>query len=674
MSKKKKINKESHHQPHKREKKATKKDHDTFVVGEELTGIIDVARSGDAYVTVEGRNKDFFIHRKNTSHAFDGDSVKIMRLHKPNAGRPEAVVSEIVKRKRTSFIGVVERINDTCFVIADNTSIKADFYIPEARSQKAKHRDKVVVELAEWRPKDKNPIGHISEILGQAGSNDIEMKSILVENGFFTSFTRDVLNEAEDLPFKVSDDEKKKRRDFSKIPTFTIDPTDAKDFDDAISFQKLDNGLFEVGVHIADVSHYVKEHSVLDKEAFKRATSVYLVDRVAPMFPERLSNIICSLRPNEDKCCFAAVFQLDEKAKVQNVWFGKTVIHSQKRFTYDEAQVILEGGEGVFKNELLKLNELAHLLRKERFLLGSIAFDAPETKFQLDENGKPIGVFVKERKDAHLLIEDFMLLANKAVAKFAGKDKNENGKTPFVYRIHDLPNQEKLIDFSLFAQKFGYKIQFDHPKQIARDLNRLMQEIAGKPEEAVLQQLAIRTMAKAIYTTNNIGHYGLGFDYYTHFTSPIRRYPDVMVHRLLERLLDNKKMPAQSELEFQCKHSSERERAASDAERASIKYKMAEFMLDRIGEHFSGVISGVKNWGIYVDLPEYNCEGLVRVETMSDDSYTYDERKMRMIGKRHGHAFQLGDRVNVILIGVDIEKKTIDFELANANSVKNLRM
>jgi ribonuclease R len=355
---------------------------------------------------------------------------------------------------------------------------------------------------------------------------------------------------------------------------------------------------------------------------------------------------------------------MDEKAKVRDVWFGRTVIHSQKRFSYEDAQSILEGGEGVFKDELLTLNKLAYILRAERFKNGAIAFEAPETKFKLDSNVKPVGVFVKVRKDAHKLIEDFMLLANKAVAKYAGKDKNENGKTPFVYRIHDLPNEEKLIDFSLFAKKFGYKIQFDNPKQIARDLNRLMQEIEGKPEEAVLQQLAIRTMAKAIYTTNNIGHYGLGFEYYTHFTSPIRRYPDVLVHRLLAKILKNRKLPSKDELEFQCKHSSERERAAAEAERASVKYKMAEFMQERIGEYFDGVISGVKNWGIYVDIPEYNCEGLVRVETMNDDRYAYDERKMQMIGSRYGKKYQLGDEVRVVLMGVDLEKKTIDFELA----------
>lgn len=659
MPKKKKINKSGH----KREKKDKRKDHETFIVGESLIGVIDIARSGDAYVAIEGKKKDFFIHRKNTNQAFDGDTVKVMRLHKPSAVRPEGIVTEIVKRNRTHFMGVVERVNDTCFVIADNPGIKVDFYIPEARSKNAKHHDKVVVEMIEWRAKDKNPIGQITEIFGNAGSNDVEMKSILVENGFFTSFPKAVLDEADQLELKVSDEEKKKRRDFSKIPTFTIDPADAKDFDDALSFRVLEDGLYEVGVHIADVSHYVKEHSALEKEAFKRATSVYLVDRVAPMFPERLSNIICSLRPNEDKCCYAAVFKLDDKAVVKDTWFGRTIIHSQKRFTYEEAQEILEGKDGVFKEELLQLNKLAHILRRERFKNGSIGFEAPETKFQLDENGKPVGVYVKERKDAHLLIEDFMLLANKSVAKFIGKDKNETGKVPFVFRVHDTPNTEKLIDFQLFAQKFGYKIQFDTPKQIARELNRLMKEIEGTPEQAVLQQLAIRCMAKAVYTTNNIGHYGLGFEYYTHFTSPIRRYPDVMVHRLLDKILHGKKLPTQDELEYQCKHSSERERAANEAERASVKYKMAEYMLDRIGEHFEGVISGVKNWGIYVELPQYNCEGLIRIETMKNDNYVFDERKMRFLGKHSGHIYQLGDKIEVTLTAVDIEKKTIDFEL-----------
>ena len=668
MAKKKKINKRTD-TPHKRVKKDTAKNHNTFTVGEELTGIIDVARSGDAFVIIEGKNKDFYIHRKNINKAFDGDTVKIMRLHKPNPGRPEGVVTEIVKRHRTQFIGVVERVNDTCFVIPDNTGIKADFYVPEGRTMKAKHHDKVVVELVEWRAKDKNPIGHITEILGNAGSNDIEMKSILIENGFFTSFPKQVLDEADELPLKLSEEDKKNRKDFSDVPTFTIDPTDAKDFDDALSFRQIDENLYEVGVHIADVSHYVKEHSAMEKEAFKRATSVYLVDRVAPMFPERLSNIICSLRPNEDKCCYAAVFKIDNKANIKDVWLGRTWIHSKKRFTYDEAQEILEGKEGAFKNELIKLNELAHILRKDRFKNGSIGFEAPETKFLLDDNGKPIGVYVKERKDAHLLIEDFMLLANKAVATFVGKEKNKNGKIPFVYRVHDLPNEEKLIDFQLFAQKFGYKIQFDNPKQIARELNRLMKEIDGTPEQAVLQQLAIRCMAKAAYTTNNIGHYGLGFDYYTHFTSPIRRYPDVAVHRMLDKILHDKKLPTQDELEYQCKHSSERERAAAEAERASVKYKMAEFMLDRIGEHFKGVISGVKNWGIYVELPQYNCEGLVRTETMREDIFVYDERKMRMIGKRSDKVYQLGDAIEVRLTAVDLEKKTIDFEIAHSNNI-----
>ena len=662
MSKKKKINKGNHLTQHKRTKKDTAKNHEVFLVGDELIGVIDIARSGDGFVMIDGKPKDYYVHRKNINHAFDGDTVKVKRLHKPNTSRTECIVTDIVKRKRTHFIGVVERVNETCFVVPDNAGIKSDFYIPEPRSQKAKHKDKVVVEFVEWRDKDKNPIGHITEILGNAGSNNIEMKSILIENGFFTSFPKQVLDEVDNLNLEISDEEKKGRRDFSKIPTFTIDPTDAKDFDDAISFREIEDGLYEIGVHIADVSHYVAEHSALEKEAFKRATSVYLVDRVAPMFPERLSNIICSLRPNEDKCCYAAVFKMDANAKVKDTWFGRTIIHSQKRFTYDEAQEIIEGQDGVFKNELLQLNGLAQILRTQRFKEGAIGFEAPETKFKLDDNGKPIGVYVKERKEAHLLIEDFMLLANKSVAAFIVKEKNKNGKVPFVYRVHDLPNEEKLIDFQLFAQKFGYKIQFDNPIQIARELNKLMKDIDGKPEQAVLQQLAIRCMAKAVYTTNNIGHYGLGFEHYTHFTSPIRRYPDVMVHRLLHKIMNDKKLPTQDELEYQCKHSSERERAAADAERSSVKYKMAEFLLDRIGEHFVGVISGVKNWGIYVELPAYNCEGMVRTESLRDDVYVYDERKMRMIGRRTDKVYQLGDKVEVKLTAVDIEKKTIDFE------------
>jgi ribonuclease R len=381
------------------------------------------------------------------------------------------------------------------------------------------------------------------------------------------------------------------------------------------------------------------------------------------MFPERLSNIICSLRPNEDKCCYAAVFKMDDKATIKDVWFGRTLIHSQKRFTYDEAQEILEGKDGPFKEELLKLNELAHILRNNRFKNGSISFEAPETKFKLDDNGKPIGVFVKERKDAHKLIEDFMLLANKAVATYIGKERNQNGKVPFVYRVHDLPDPERLIDFQLFAQKFGHKVQLNNPKQIARELNRLMIEIEGTPEQAVLQQLAIRCMAKAIYTTNNIGHYGLGFEYYTHFTSPIRRYPDVAVHRLLDKIIHGQKLPTQDELEYQCKHSSERERAAADAERSSVKYKMAEYMSSHVGEHFSGIVSGVKNWGIYVEIPQYNCEGLIRIETMRDDTYVFDERKLRMIGRRTDKVYQLGEEIKVKVVSVDLEKKTIDFEL-----------
>ncbi len=634
-----------------------------LLVGNELIGKIDIARTGDAYVIIENVENDIFIHRKNVHGAFDGDTVKVKRIHNPRSNRKEGIITEIIERKRSIFIGVVDKQSKYCFVKADNVSIKNDFFIPEKYENNVKHGDKVVIELIEWKKKDKNPIGKISEVLGQAGSNDIEMKSILIENGFFTSFPKDVLEEAEAIPTKISNSEIKKRKDFRNVTTLTIDPDDAKDFDDAISFQKVTEDTFQIGIHIADVSHYVQENTALDKEAYKRATSVYLVDRVAPMLPENISNIICSLRPNEEKLCFSAVFIIDKQAKVLDTWFGRTVIFSDRRLTYNQAQEIIEGKDDILQFEIHTLNKIATQLRKIRFKNGSLDFDAPEPKFQLDETGKPIGIIIKERKAAHMLIEEFMLLANRHVAYFVGKEKNASGKTPMVYRVHDLPNIEKLQDFALFAAKFGYKANFDNPKKITQTLNALMEKIQGKPEQNLLESLAIRSMAKAIYTTKNIGHYGLGFEYYTHFTSPIRRYPDIMVHRLLQTVLEGKKMPALNELEQKCGHSSEREKAAAEAERTSVKYKMAEFMLDRIGESFHGVISGVKNWGIYVELPDYNCEGLLRAEYLTDDTYLYDEKNIQFIGKRTGNIYQLGESIEVILENVDIERKTIDFRL-----------
>lgn len=649
----------------KREKKETPKKREHLLVGNELEGKIDIAKSGDGFVIIEGEKKDIYIHRNNINTAFDGDIVKVKRVHNPKSTRKEGIVTAIIERKRINFIGIVDKQSKFCFVKPRNPSVSVDFFISEKDDMQAKHRDKVVVKFKEWRKKDKNPTGIITEILGQAGGNDIEMKSILIENGFFTSFPKEVLDEANAIANTISTSEIKKRKDFRNTTTFTIDPDDAKDFDDAISFEKVTDDIFQIGVHIADVSHYVQENSALDQEAIKRATSVYLVDRVAPMFPEHISNIVCSLRPNEDKLCFAAVFLIDKNAKVLETWYGKTIIHSNKRFTYDEAQQVIENKLDTYKFEIQTINNIAKTFRKKRLKDGSINFEAPETKFKLDEHGKPIGVFVRERKEAHMLVEEFMLLANKYVAQFIGKEKNATGKVPMVYRVHDLPNMEKLQDFALFAARFGYRIQFDNPKQIANALNILMEKIQGTTEQGLLESLAIRSMAKAIYTIKNIGHYGLGFEYYTHFTSPIRRYPDVMVHRILQAILEGKKLPDAKDVEIKCKHSSEREKAASEAERASVKLKMAEYMLDKIGEKFDGVISGVKNWGLYVELPAYNCEGLLRIEHLLDDKYTFDEKNIQFIGKKTNQIYQLGDPISVILKYVDIEKKTIDFVLAD---------
>jgi ribonuclease R len=633
--------------------------------GQEYTGKVDMTKGGNAYVILEGDGKDVYVQSRHLHRAMDGDVVKVTVVQK-GRGRPEGIVTEIVERHRTTFIGVVDK-KKHCFVKPDNQNINVDFFIPDEEIGSANDGDKVVVEMTHWPKSGRNPFGKITEVLGKAGNNDIEMKSLLVENGFFLHFSKEALEEAEALSDKISDEEIARRRDFRKVTTFTIDPLDAKDFDDAISIQKLENGHWEIGVHIADVSHYVPEGSALDKDAIKRATSVYLVDRVAPMFPEQLSNIVCSLRPQEEKCCYSAVFEMDEEGYVHQRWFGRTVIFSDKRFVYEEAQEVIEGQqEGPFRDELLVLNGIAKKLRAQRFKEGSVNFDTKEVRFKLDELGRPIGVFVKERKDAHLLVEDFMLLANKNVAQFVGQEKNPAGKTPFVYRIHDKPDENKLMDFSLFAARFGYRLQLDNPKVIAKELNKMMEQLQGKPEQNLLEQLAIRTMAKAVYTTNNIGHYGLGFTFYTHFTSPIRRYPDVMVHRLLDRVLKNQPLPKVEEIEQKCKISSERERAAMDAERASVKYKMIEFMEDRTGQVFRGVVSGIKSWGVYVELPEFNTEGMIRLDSFDDDKYVVDERRMEIRGIFSNKRFQMGDFIYVRLTGVDKEKKTIDFGLASA--------
>ena len=631
-------------------------------IKEPLIGRVDMSKSGVAYITVEGFEKDFVVRPANTGHALDGDIVEIQKLDRRGGSKPEAKILNVRERKREYFVCQMQVTPNHIFAVTTDPNVHVDFYIEKKKSKNAKHGEKVVVKMTEWAKTARNPMGEVVELLGSDGENDLEMKSILINHGFPISFPQEVLDEVNNLPTKISVAEIEKRRDFRAICTFTIDPADAKDFDDALSFQKLENGNYEIGIHIADVSHYVKEDSAMDKEAFKRATSVYLVDRVNPMFPELLSNIICSLRPKEEKLCFSAVFELDENANIKKEWFGRTIIFSQKRFSYEEAQDVLEGKmESPFKTELFKLNDLAKKLKAKRFKEGSISFESKEVRFKLDANSKPIGIFVKERKDSNMLIEDFMLLANKHVAQFLRKN---NIQFPSVYRIHDVPDEEKLMDFQQFALQFGHHVRFNNPNQISEELNKLMANIQGKPEQGLLENLAIRCMAKAVYSTNNIGHYGLGFEDYTHFTSPIRRMPDVMVHRLLHAVLEKQKIINPHLIELKCRHSSEREKAAAESERESVKYKMCEYMLEHKGMELNGVISGVKSWGFYVEIPTLNCEGLVRRDSLKDDNYDFDEKRKQFKGQFNDKIYQLGNAVRIRVDNVDMINKTIDFVLA----------
>src|SRR6185436_14099756 len=543
----------------------------------------------------------------------------------------------------------------------------------------AKHGEKAVAAITEWQPEAKNPTGEIIKVLGMPGENNAEMDAILVEYGFPLQFPGEVENEAENIPYNIPDGEIKKRRDFRNTTTFTIDPVDAKDFDDALSIKDLGNGKWEMGVHIADVSYYVKPDTELEKEAYSRATSIYLVDRVIPMLPEKLSNNVCSLRPDEEKLCYSAVFVMDDQANVLEEWLGRTIIKSDKRFSYEEAQQIIETKKGPLSEEILLFDQLAKKLRAERFKKGAISFEKVEIKFKLDEKGNPLGVYVKESKDSNKLIEEFMLLANRKVAEFIGKkgsqkpeSRSQNisgGAKTFVYRVHDVPSGDRLENFAQFASKFGYKITTDSDKEISESLNQLMKNIHGKPEENVLEQLAIRTMAKAIYTTENIGHYGLAFDYYTHFTSPIRRYPDVMVHRLLDHYLKGGNSVSQKDFETKCKHSTDMEILASEAERASIKYKQVQFMSDKLGRVFDGIISGVTEWGIYVEVVENKCEGLIRLRDIGGDFFEFDEKNYCIKGVRTKRVFRLGDPVKVILNKTDLVKKQIDFGLFDENTL-----
>ncbi|MCD6016941.1 MAG: ribonuclease [Bacteroidetes bacterium] len=643
------------------------------------TGTIDFTTQGTAFVIISPELPDVFIPFRRTKDALQGDLVKIAVQPQRGREKPEGEVIEVIQRKKTKYVGTIQINPKFAFVVPDYTKIHVDFFIPIHDINGAKNGQKVLVELTDWKKGSDNPNGKVVDVLGTAGEHETEINAIMAEFGLPMVFAPEVEAAAKKLATDITSAEIAKRRDFREITTFTIDPVDAKDFDDALSLQKLENGNWEVGVHIADVTHYLKPHTILDDEAVSRATSVYLVDRCVPMLPEVLSNFACSLRPHEEKYCFSAVFELDDNAQIQDQWFGKTVIYSDHRFSYEEVQTIIETGEGPYKEEIFTLDRLAKILRAERTAKGSIFFDKAEVKFQLDDKGAPTGVYFKTQKDAHKLIEDFMLLANRKVAEFLGKKgkddqqknnnqkkvKNEKGSDAVVYRIHDVPKDEKLLDLNNFVERFGYSVAIGNKTKTAQSINKLLQDVKNKKEQSMIELLAVRSMPKAIYTTKNVGHYGLGFDYYTHFTSPIRRYPDVMVHRLLEAKLNQTHYLKADELELLCKHSSEMEKLASDAERASVKYKQVEYLENKIGQEFEGVISGVTEWGIFVEIIENKCEGRVSMRDMKDDQYSFDEDNYRVVGRRTGRVYTLGDKVKIIVKRADLIKKQLDFEFVS---------
>ncbi len=640
-----------------------------------VLGRVDHVSTRFAYVipqipTPEG---DIWIDARFMNGAIDGDIVKAQAFESSGKFKKEkhqdGKIIEVIERKRTEFVGTIEISPKFAFVIPDNKKIHFDIFIPGDEINEAQHKQKVIAEVTRWPSGDQNPIGRIKEVLGNAGDNNTEMHAIMAEFGLPFTFPETIDKAANEISEEIASAEISKRRDFRNITTFTIDPVDAKDFDDAISVQKLPNGNYEIGVHIADVSHYVRPGTLLEKEAYLRATSVYLVDRVVPMLPEKLSNGLCSLRPNEDKLTFSAVFEMTEGGKIMNQWFGRTIIHSIRRFSYEEVQEVLETQVGDFKEEVLLLDRLAKILRKERFKNGSISFETIEIKFKLDENGKPLGVYPKIRKDAHKLVEDFMLLANKKVAEYVYKMKKGEDKNTMVYRTHDQPNPDKLRSLATFAARFGHKLIMQDEAAIAGALNKLTEEVEGKPEQNVLQGLAIRCMAKAKYTTEADMHFGLAFEHYTHFTSPIRRYPDMMVHRLLAHYIEGGKSEDKHAIEEKCVHSSEREKMAADAERASIKYKQVEFMQSMSDKVFDGIISGMIESGMFVEIVETKCEGMVRLSELTDDFYEVDLDNFRIVGKKQKKHYTLGDTVQVKVKKTDLARRTIDLELITIKKI-----